>query len=58
MNAKPIPPNKTKAHLEALVRNHKDVEVFEAKKLSTSDLREALKEDHVWVVAGKNKWNR
>jgi len=56
MNAKPIPPSKTKVHLEALVRNHKDVEVYEAKKLSASDLRETLKEDHVWVMVGKNRW--
>ena len=58
MNAKPLPPNKTKERLEALVRNHKDVEVYEAKKLSASDLRDALKEDHVWVVVGKSRWGK
>ena len=56
MNAKPLPPNKTKAYLEALARNHKDVEVYDAKKLSASDLRDALKENHVWVVVGKSQW--
>jgi len=57
MNAKPISPNKTKERLEALVRNHKEVEVYEAKSLSPPDLRNALKENYVWVVVGKSRWD-
>ena len=57
MNLKPLPQNKAKERLEALIRNHRDVEVYDAKKLSASELREALKGDHVWLMVGKTKWS-
>ena len=56
MASKALPAQKAKSLFETFNRNVRDLQVYSAKDLKEQTVRELLKNDHCWIVVGKNKW--